>query len=651
VYWAWAALLREQGWIGHNPFFLAPLYPYWLALLQQVIGPSLPGVLLVQAALGAAAVLLVTDAAARLTSPRVGIAIGVLAAAYEGSILFDTLVLTESLLFDLECLLLWLVVRWPWTSRPVGGALAAGAVIGVAAYGRGTELLLILPLLLFFRQVLAGRRRQALSASAAAILIVVGLALPGLIRHQALVGEWIPYTYSGGLNLSIGNGPGANGTYRVLDVESSGPLAADGIEGGAGQDARAGLQRVYGLRLGPAASSSYFARRTWEHVRQHPLRWLRVMRNKLLMLFNYREHPQVESLALHQALVGPLGLPIVGSFGMVAVLGVLGLAWARPSDGRWTFLIGSLCVTAAGVLAFFVVDRYRHHLVPVLLLLGAATLHHGFQPRAWAGRQAILRIGGVTALAAALIFWPLPTKSAARLEWDLATRLGEAWLQKGRPDLALTRFDEAVALDERETLAGSETPTGRTGRALVYENRALALWHLGRLDEAAQSLERGIALDPQPGFALQKLFELHVLRGAFDAARTVLARASIPEREAARFLLDQARQEAAGRTGREIAYLRGAVLIDSTSEAGSMALVRALVQRGEGQEARAVLRRAGRSGIDPLLVYAHHALIEAREGKVEAARSWLAKVPADRLRTDPRLAATVALIRGAAPGL
>jgi hypothetical protein len=648
VYWSWAALIRQQGWIGHNPFFLAPLYPYWLALMQPVVGPSVLGILLVQAVLGAAAAALLADAAARLTSPRVGLAIGLLVAGYESGILFDSLVLMESLLFALECLLLWLVVCWPWQSRLVLGAACAGALLGIAAYGRGTEVLLLLPLLLFLWRV-AGSRGRALRASAAAAAIVALLSLPGMIRHRALVGEWIPYSYSGGMNLYIGNGPQASGTYSVIDFQDAGPLEGSGTEGGVGLDGRAGLLRAYGVRLSPAASSRYFTRLTLDAIRHDPLRWAEVMGVKLLMLFNLRDEPQVESLALHRALFWPLGWPIVGSFAMAALLGLLGLVWVRPSEVRWIFPLGYLAVTALGILSFFVVDRYRHHLVPALLLLGAATLHHVLR-RDWLRGTSPVRIGSVALLAGALVFWPLPAKSPARLKWDLATRLGEAWLQKGRPDLALVQFNEAVAQDSG-ALEGAETPTGRTARALVFENRAIALWQLGRLDEAAQSLEQGIALDPQPGVALQKLFELHVLRGRMADAEAVMKRAGVSRPEAVGFLLDQARAEVRQGSGNELPYLKAVVALDPSNEVGSVALVRALVERGQTQEARAVLDGAERSRVDPQLIDAHRAWIAAREGKLDEAKAWLAKVPADRFRSDPRLSATLALIRASAPAL
>ena len=148
---------------------------------------------------------------------------------------------------------------------------------------------------------------------------------------------------------------------------------------------------------------------------------------------------------------------------------------------------------------------------------------------------------------------------------------------------------------------------------------------------------------------METLVELDVLRGKLEEAKAVLARGSIPKEAAVRLLLDHAREEEGRSPERMVAYLRGVVAIDSTSEAGWIGLVRALVQRGALEEARAVLKSAERSRIDPDLVHVHRALIEAREGKPEAARAWLARVPADRLRTDPRLAATVAQIRASAP--
>jgi pentatricopeptide repeat protein len=150
---------------------------------------------------------------------------------------------------------------------------------------------------------------------------------------------------------------------------------------------------------------------------------------------------------------------------------------------------------------------------------------------------------------------------------------------------------------------------------------------------------------------LQKLFELDVLRGRMAEAEEVMARAGVSRQDAAQFLLDHARAEVSRGTGGELPYLQAIVALDPANEIGSVALVRALVRRGKMEEARAVLERAARAGVDPLLVDAHRAWIAAREGKLDEARSWLAKVPPDRWKNDSRLSATLTMIRASAPSL
>src|SRR5215510_10189359 len=58
TYWTWSGLLIEHGFLGKNPFFLGPLYPYALALLRLAFGDSIGAVLQVQALWGALAAVL-----------------------------------------------------------------------------------------------------------------------------------------------------------------------------------------------------------------------------------------------------------------------------------------------------------------------------------------------------------------------------------------------------------------------------------------------------------------------------------------------------------------------------------------------------------------------------------------------------------------
>ena len=144
-YWTWAGYLLRHGFMGSRPFFLAPLYPYTLALLRIPLGDSVERVLEVQALWGAVAAVLLADAVRRIARPGVGLAVGALAAFYESSVFFDGLVLTESLLFFLECLLVWWIVARAARAHRGWVAAVAGVLIGVIAEGRATSSLLLLP--------------------------------------------------------------------------------------------------------------------------------------------------------------------------------------------------------------------------------------------------------------------------------------------------------------------------------------------------------------------------------------------------------------------------------------------------------------------------------------------------------------------------
>jgi 4-amino-4-deoxy-L-arabinose transferase-like glycosyltransferase len=75
-YDAWAQRLAAGDWIGHDVFYQAPLYPYFLGLVYTVFGRDLLIVRIVQAILGASSCVLVGYAANRLFLDRAGVVAG-----------------------------------------------------------------------------------------------------------------------------------------------------------------------------------------------------------------------------------------------------------------------------------------------------------------------------------------------------------------------------------------------------------------------------------------------------------------------------------------------------------------------------------------------------------------------------------------------
>ncbi len=119
--------------------------------------------------------------------------------------------------------------------------------------------------------------------------------------------------------------------------------------------------------------SNFWARRSFEEIRQDPARWLQVMVVKCFMVVNRYEVPDVESMYVYRDYSWPLRLlgPL-WHFGLLCPLAVWGLIATRAQwRTLWLYYLLILVMVAAVVL-FFILGRYRQPLVPLLMLFAAA---------------------------------------------------------------------------------------------------------------------------------------------------------------------------------------------------------------------------------------------------------------------------------------
>src|SRR5207247_139984 len=154
AYDEWAQRLAGGDWIGHEVFYQAPLYPYFLGLLYAIGGRHLLLVRVVQAFVGSAACVLLSLAARRLFSVRAGLAAG-LSLTRENAIVFTAVIAVWSF----------------WHSRRAAAAFLAGV----------------------------------------AIVIV-----PVAIRNSTVGGGFYVTTSQFGPNFYIGNNPQSDGSYQPL---------------------------------------------------------------------------------------------------------------------------------------------------------------------------------------------------------------------------------------------------------------------------------------------------------------------------------------------------------------------------------------------------------------------------------------------------
>lgn len=632
IYWDWAGFLLRAGPVGKNPFFMGPLYPYVLTVLRGALG-DVHHVLIVQAVWGAAAVTLLADAARRLAGPAIGIAIGLLLAFYRMAVFLDGLVLMESLLFALEALLLWIVVRS--TARGPGWrtALLIGVIVGTLAEGRATATLLLVPAAALLIEI-AGTQWRArglrLAALAGGFLLLIA---PAAIRNAAVSGEWIPFTYNSGFNLHVGNGPESGGGFALSTSQIASPVPEDGgIEG----DGREYIRKTTGKALGPNASSAWWTERALDWIRAHPgPAGVRVLQ-RLGMMWNRREYPQIENAQVYEVVAGPLGLPFA-VFALLGVLAIAGLpfAWRHGPAGR--FLVGYALVTTFAILPFFVTDRYRHHLVPAGALLAAIALDR--LRRALASRQGRFQIGAALAAGVLIVNLPAPSLSGAKQAWGTYFDIGTRWMEQGRPDLAIPQYEHALEMERKGQVRRLPGVAAAVERAGLYYDYARALRLVGREPDALPWLERAVSEAPEGAPQLSALADVLHRMGRDPEAAAVEARlARVAGGEGRTLLARGWRAAAAGQPAEAESLFDAATRADPSLFDAWTAQVRIQVERNELPAAHATLERAHDAGLPPTQYHAHAALVLAAQGDIPGAESELLSVPAGAEQGDPIVA-------------
>lgn len=499
----WARAIAAGDWLGTEPFFQAPLYPYLLATVYR-LGGSLDAVYLLQIAAAVAGLWALARAGRELGGERLGVVAAALGALYQPFWFYDVQLLKESWAVTLVSFLLWALL----VARRRGEArfwLVAGALGGCLALLR-ENFLLVVPFLL----PLAFRRAEGWRPGALrALALVAGLWLPlapVAARNAALGGGFLPTTSQGGVNFWIGNNPEADGTYRPLTPGRQIPRLER-------REPERLAELATGRELSAGEVSRWWLARALEWARAEPARFARLQLRKLGLYWSGYEWPDAVDYYWTKTLSPPLRLPLLEFLGaaLLAAAGALVVVEERRV-GTWApvllFELGWMLST----VAFFLFSRYRLPAVPGLLLLAALPVLWVFD-RARAGARVSAAFGALAFVAA----WAAPhlldySPRAALVEYNL----GRLYEEAGDVLFATTYYQAALRSDPGAFLPAMnlgnlaarsrsyDAARGWFERAIAAEPRSPEAWSnlggarlaLGDLDGAAAALDRALELDP-----------------------------------------------------------------------------------------------------------------------------------------------------------
>ena len=598
AYDAWAREIASGRWLGTEVFYQAPLYPYLLGAFYAVAGQTAAGARVLQAVLGSLACVLLAAAGRRFFTERAGLVAGALLACYPAAVFFDSVLQKSSL--DLLLMTLLLALAGEFLSRPRRRWLvAAGATLGLFMLSReNTRVLYPVVagwLLLGFTSVPWRQRLLWLAvftAGAAAVLA------PVAARNYYVGGELLVSTSQAGSNFYIGNHLGARGSYESLLPDRGDPAYER-------EDAARLAEQAADRALAAGEVSDYWMGRAFDDIRREPWSWLRLMGWKLLLAINAGELADTESIAAYSEYSRVLRWLRWFNVGLILPLAALGVWLTRRNRGTLAILYALASAFVLSVAFFYVVERYRHPVVPILLLFAAAAiaavpdLFAARKPAAdpargnkrrqkgAAGDEAV-RGGNASgsrwrpwapAIAAAACVAVVANLPIALTHDDTYFRLGAELLRDGRAAEALPLLERAAAA----------SPEYAPPRVLLGE----ALNRLGRPAEAILRLDEAVRLSPDSGTA-RSAYGLALAKSGRPGEAIEHLTAAVrlqPESADAHVNLGMAFGQA-GRPGDALDEFRRALSLDPDNATINNNLGAALAQQGDVMAAVPLLERA-----------------------------------------------------------
>ncbi|HXJ78255.1 MAG TPA: tetratricopeptide repeat protein [Candidatus Methylomirabilis sp.] len=532
VYDEWAQRIVAGDWVGHGVFYQAPLYAYFLAVLQVVVGHDLWSIRVAQLVLGAAACSLLYLAGRQFYSRPVGLVAAMILTFYAPSLFFSSVV--DKTAIDLFLVAVLLVCLGASQAGGQSGVfLAVGLILGLLALSRENTLIwaCLMPVWIWACPSSRPRARRVVAGLGLYLLGLGLVLLPVGFRNLYVGGQFTLTTSQMGPNFYIGNNPSADGTYASISL-STGEKQFEQLE------ATRLAEQAAGHALSPGQVSSYWLGRSVDYIRSRPLDWVRLLWRKWLIVWNVREIEDSDDFYLYQRWSWLLSwLAWIDHFGVVAPLAAAGVILTWRQWRRLWVLYALVLSFAASVALFFVFGRYRFPLVPFLTLFAAGGVVEA--TALYRKRQFKALAAPLAALLAAVVYVHWPVMATGGPSASGYNYLANAYDEQGKIDDAIESARAALAIDPTNGVAHYNLGTFYLKKRRIDEairhyqdavktypryinarvNLGNALVMKGRLPDAAEQYDEALKIDPAENRVRLTAAEVSVMRGRLDEAQ------------------------------------------------------------------------------------------------------------------------------------
>ena len=353
-----------------------PAYPFLLGGVYAVTADSTLGGRMLNALLGAAAVLLLFLVARRIWGSRVALAAAGIAAVSPPLVLLGRDLVSESLFIALELAAILCVLEMRRSGGLLRWAAAGGVVCGLAVLTRPTGFALLAPILVGVWVRHPRLRLRSLVAPLICLICAVAMTVPWLVRDAIEFGRFVPVTTSAGI--------ASAGTYNEIARER-------GARPGAWIDPQI-VPRFRPLfetaGVDEAAVDAKLRKAALAFAWEHPDYVAETAAWNLLRLFEIEGGSVIDlrNAAVYDRGIGSelppaerIGLGLAMLLAAVGLFAMLGLWSKRVSDGRRVprgplFLWLVPLALALATLPIAGLPRYRLPIDPFILMLAGIGL-------------------------------------------------------------------------------------------------------------------------------------------------------------------------------------------------------------------------------------------------------------------------------------
>ena len=554
-----AEQINADDELPKEPYYRAPLYPYFLSVLFRITDESLYGVRLLQIILGSFLPILVYLLGLRLFDRRTAYWAGGVCTIYPTFIYYDNALLITSIMILLTTLLVLQLLRCETRPNRMASFVLVGLLLGLAGLARPNILLLGPALLvwvwLVIRPQLGGRKAlvRYLVIAAASLTVV----LPVTIRNYVVADDFVFIAWQGGFNFFVGNNHESNGWSATV------PGIDPTWEGGY-REAIAIAEESERRILKRSEVSDFWYGLAWQEIRSDPSAFIGLLFRKLRLFLNGYEIPNNQNIYLARSL-GSLMQPLMFSnwlyfpFGLVAPLAVIGLVLSLSQWRRFLVIyvmLGSYLLT---LLLFFVCARFRQPMMPFIILFAVYAV---FRMIEFKRRRQMKNL----ALALFMLALLLVESNHDALGLDQQRLAAEDQLVIGNAYLAQNNLAGAE-MEYKRGLAADST------LAPLHNNLGLIKIRRNRVGEAMTHFSRATRVDPGYLESYMNLASAYFETGQLEPAIRILEQAAMrhPRNDMVHLKLGAVYAEA-GRTEEAIKFIRRSLELNPGSEAARQAL-------------------------------------------------------------------------------